>query len=728
MRLSSHFLGSASIIPVQEVTAGSLGTWKIIYTVGKYGIDDTGEILIVQRDCSDWELPQFEYPSRTGYTTVETTGSARFSLHSTSIGFVRPWRNCFGIRVYDGFLKEGDQVIVCFGDREKGSPGMKAQSFAETQHLFKMLVDPFGTGHYKELRRHPRVPVVAGPAAEIKIVLPSTLSVGESFPVTITVLDNWGNPTPDFEGRVILHTSSPIAGLPKTLIFSKEDSGFKKVSNLSALREGTIRVSAEIPGRSLKAVSNASICSEEKDLQLFWGDLHGQTEITVGTGTLEEYFAFARGPAALDFCSWQGNDFQITAADWEAVKKTVKEYNGKENFVTFLGYEWSGLTPGGGDHNIYYLHDEGPLLRSSQWLVHGGKEDSESDKYPISELWEAFSGRDDVLAVAHVGGRYANFDFFDPNFVQLIEVHSHHGTFEWFIQDALARGLRVGFLAGSDDHSGRPGLSYPTQRSAEGASFDVKSGYVAVYAERLSRESIWDALKKRRCYGSTCRGILLDVKIDTHCMGEEIECSTYPTIKIKAIGGTLLQRITLKRGNKTIYTYPSYPSFPKQGRMKLRIYWSGVRVKTRLKKTVWDGSLFVRKGRIISAKEFAFDRSDEGIRECSNQYVSWNSSTSGDMDGIIMEIDAGEETEIHFHSKQLRFNLPLKKIEKERMVYKAGGVNQIVCISLLEEELKDEVSLSFCDKHIQKGINPYWVKVEQDDGHRAWSSPIYVHY
>ena len=46
----------------------------------------------------------------------------------------------------------------------------------------------------------------------------------------------------------------------------------------------------------------------------FWGDLHGQSNETLGTNTAEAYFLFARDRAFLDVCSHQGNDFQMTHA------------------------------------------------------------------------------------------------------------------------------------------------------------------------------------------------------------------------------------------------------------------------------------------------------------------------------------------------------------------------------------------------------------------------------
>ena len=224
----------------------------------------------------------------------------------------------------------------------------------------------------------------------------------------------------------------------------------------------------------------------------------------MGTGSLDEYFSFVRDVAAMDFGSWQGNDFQVTMPLWAKVKEAVKKYNDPNSFVPFLGYEWSGLTPGGGDHNIYFLGKDEQIHRSDHWLIED-KTDEETDRYPISELWKTFKGRKDVIAIPHVGGRHGNFDYYDPERIPLIEVHSHHGTFEWFLEEAMKRRMKVGFVAASDDHTCRPGLSYPSR------GFATLGGYIGIYAKELTRDALWEALWARRTYATTGKRILLHV-------------------------------------------------------------------------------------------------------------------------------------------------------------------------------------------------------------------------
>ena len=70
----------------------------------------------------------------------------------------------------------------------------------------------------------------------------------------------------------------------------------------------------------------------------------------------------------------------------------------------------------------------------------------------------------------------------------MLEIHSCHRNYEEVAQEALDRGLKVGFVGGSDDHRGALGDSHTTARDR---FFSSHSGLIAAYAEELTRESLW---------------------------------------------------------------------------------------------------------------------------------------------------------------------------------------------------------------------------------------------
>ena len=86
--------------------------------------------------------------------------------------------------------------------------------------------------------------------------------------------------------------------------------------------------------------------------------------------------------------------------------------------------------------------------------------------------------------------------------------------------EALRRGYRLGMIASSDNHVGMPGRSYQHDRQVH---TPFPGGLAAVWAPELTREALFDALKSRRCYGTTGARIILDFTLNDQPMGSILE-------------------------------------------------------------------------------------------------------------------------------------------------------------------------------------------------------------
>jgi hypothetical protein len=730
MRSGNDWLGSAEG-PGGTYVVGSYGTFKIVYTVGKYGIDDGGSIRVARRGGMK---PQTTDPKAPGYTTVKASRDVRLITGSLPVtqtvnkdielfgsrgntvraSHIRPFWSAFQVDVKDGSLYEGDQLVFTFGDTSMGSPGYQLKTSREAEYLFNVFVDPFGTGLYKQVPNPPNITIVGEEANQIQIAAPSQVVKGESFTVTVRALDKYGNRSDSYRGTVTLEATD--AKMPPQYSFIEGDIGAHRLKGAVFNKTGLHRIKVN-DDKGHEAVSNPILVEEnEPELKLYWGDAHGQTKETVGTGSVPEYLSFVRDFAALDFTSWQGNDFQITKPLWEHVKKLIKEYHEPGRFITFLGYEWSGLTPGGGDHNIYFLGDDSQIHRSDHWLI-PDKVDEDTDRYPISKLWKTYHGRKDVLAVPHVGGRHGNFDFYDPEFIPVIEVHSNHGTFEWFLLEAMKRRMKVGFIAASDDHSSRPGLTYPS------GGMTTRGGYTGVYASELTREALWEAIWSRRVYGTTSERIIVHVESDGHLMGEEYTGSRAPEIKVRINGTAPIQEVEVYNWENRVYRHPFAEPSDESERL-IKVEWSGARVKSRPKVVTWDGGLTVKNGVIDGYTEFAFDFPHQGVEKVSDIELKWVSTTGGDPDGVLLKLKCSEEAEVEFKTKPVSFSFKPVDISYDPMVVDAGGLNQQVKVSTIKEELPENLEFTYKPEPVNS-LNAYWVRILQSDGSMAWTSPVF---
>ncbi|MCK5805165.1 MAG: DUF3604 domain-containing protein, partial [Lentisphaeria bacterium] len=336
-------LGSAEITPTDAVAAGSNRTIVFTYTAG-HPIDDSGYVKIAFQQVCDFGEPQFDDPTAPNYCTVSTTGDCRIFPRYDPKGNLRPWSKALYLQIRFGYLDEGDQIRVVFGDQTGGSPGWRVQSFCEQRFVFRTFVDPIATYSFKELPSSPWFEIVAGAPVRAVCIAPAQVTVAQPFRYHLKLEDLWGNPIA--EPRPIEHPGFETADI-KVMTATDPDTGLSAQSN-------PVEVVADAtgPGR-------------------FWADFHGQSEETIGTNPIEHYFRFGRDFALLDILGHQGNDFQVTDMFWKKINRLADETCVPGRFVTFPGYEWSANTPLGGDRNVYFNGPGGKITRSSCELLPG---------------------------------------------------------------------------------------------------------------------------------------------------------------------------------------------------------------------------------------------------------------------------------------------------------------------------------------------------------------------
>jgi hypothetical protein len=704
--------------PTSPVRAGERGTWTVDYLAGIAGIDDGGRVRLSFRTASDWASPQLASPDAADFVGIRASRPVTLTPTFGRDG-IRPWSNSLTIRVSNGALGEGDRLTIVLGDTLYGGPGMRAQTFSEKRFRFRLQADPFGTGVFQHVAWL-GFPIVGADVARLIVTAPSDCAAGEDTWLHVRAVDVWGNVAQDYRGTVHIAAPRPD-GLPEAYQFTEADAGVHRFEGARVSQPGIATIEVTDAGTGLTERSNPIRCHAARPAtSLYWGDLHGQTEETVGTGSIPDYFAYARDIAAVDVTAHQGNDFQITAEIYRQLTEEAERAHAPGRFVTFHGYEWSGNTPAGGDHNVHYRHG-GPLRRSSHALV-DDTSDLATDCYPIDRLYAANAGREDVLITPHIGGRRANLDYHDPALERVIEIASQWGRFEWFARDALERGLRVGFVGGSDDHSGRPGWSAPTL-----GHHGVRGGLTGFLAADLTRDAIWNALRSRRCYGTTGPRIILDVSVDGHPMGAEIVATAVPEVRATVIGAAPIDTVELRRGTQTVATWSGLPEPEADEPWRVRVAWRGARGRDRGRALDWTGGLEVHGGRIVGAQDYAIDNPLEGIVHWEPQRIAWRSHTCGDWDGVILDLETDDDTRLDITTPSMRARCTLAELRHGAVRYDGPGLEQCIVVRRLSRcEGTPEISFSWRDEAPTAGINPYWVWATQVDGEMAWSSPVFV--
>jgi len=697
--------GHVELTPRGAFEARSVQTFSLTYTVGRYGIDDTGSIRVVFRFMGDWGDLQTTNPRDYNYVTASSSTDSRISLQYAKTGHQRPWFRCLTARLHGGYLKEGDKITIVFGDSSQGSPGMKMQSFCEAGFEFKVLADVCAVGQAE---------------------------------------DHWGNPTPLAEGRFKLESSIVVNGLPSEVHYK---TGDKSVSfeGLSVDEPGVVWI--KVLDESGKCVAQAGPLHIRDGLSGSWGDLHGQSGESIGITTSRNYFDFARNKSFLDVSGHQANDFQVNNAFWKYLNELTAEYHEDGRFVVFPGYEWSGNTAVGGDRNVFFRTEGRQIRRSSHALI-TDRSDINTDASTAAALFEALQ-EEDCVVYAHVGGRYADTkQAHDGKLETAMEIHSAWGTFEWLLTDGFKLGHRCGVVCNSDGHKGRPGASYPGV-----ATFGAYGGLTCFLTDDFSRDGLFECMRRRHHYGTTGCRMHMQVEADlsqpstlfhrdpncydnpdketvTRVMMGDIVRSEAGSVKldIHVNAHAPVEKIEVRNGEEVVKTLRPYAPATEKNSARIRVLWSGAEYRGRGRQTNWTGRARFAGCNITAMQKINAWNHERKLAQNGSDTIEWDAMTTGNYGGFDVWLDVNSsDAAVDLTCNYGVLQTDTISLDAEGVQLDAGGLKRQVNVYRLPETLSQtEIKESVEVPLHKRGDNPLWICVYTEDGFQAWSSPIFI--
>lgn len=734
-------MGSAVLEGPDRLEAGSMQELVLTYTCGAFGIDDTGSIKIGFRFATDMGSVQFDDPAAAGFTTAQASNGAPLQLKWEFKRNIRPWSRSLYVAVSGDYLSPGDTITIRFGDRRQGSPGIRMQTYCESAFEFRVFVDAIATYDYVALPASPSVAIVPGPPVHWKALLPTLVRTGEPFWLGLKGEDRWRNPAILAGRRFSIRSDPAIAGLPEFAI-AESDARAIRLEGLRLAEPGEQAVEIEIDGEVVRTNPVRAVAASA--FIHAWGDTHGQSNETLGTNPIAEYFAFGRDLAFLDVIGHQGNDFQITDEFWAELNETTRAFDEPGRFVCIPGYEWSANTAVGGDRNVHFLCEGEAIIRSSHAQV-PDRDTASGDAFTAQDLFARLDP-DRCVVAAHVGGRYADIvQAHDPALETAVEVHSSWGTFEWIVEDAFRQGYRVGIVANSDGHKGRPGACYP------GASFFGSMGGLTCFlVSELSRPAIFDAMRNRRHYGTTGARIHVDATAEFgspvrwfDCdpaapgtvsggmasrfpMGSIVETDGGETLFRAEIAATApIERIDLLDGLECLETLrPWHLERPSR---RLRVVYEGAASRGRSRTVLWNGRISVEGNTVVRASILNNWNLDRGITGQTPQGVSWSAVTTGNYGAIDLWLDQAARGLVRVDTPFCTAELDLGDWDGSERRIDAGGLGRGIRLYSLPETM-NETNFRF-ERTIATPAGRerrLYLRVQQEDGHRAWTSPIYI--
>ena len=459
---------------------------------------------------------------------------------------------------------------------------------------------------------------------------------------------------------------------------------------------------------------------------------------------------------------WKGihleglKDLDAMAREWAEVQEVSAAWNRPGEFVAFPGYEWQG-NGRWGDHNVIYKTEGHPIYTVET----------------IAELYDCLRGLD-AIAIPHhtgyyVGRRAPTWSACDDRISPFAELFSIHGCSEtdeeWIglrhnahmgpgagggtYQEALDRGLHLGAICSTDNWTNMPGY--------------WGQGLAACLAKELTRESLWEAFLSRRVYGVTGDRIQLEFTCNGAQMGSILEHAPKREMRVAVRGSDAIDRIEILRNDRVMATYChqgtwDLPPAGTKTRFKLRIEpgWGPRLGEVPLPDQRWEGALSVDGGRMLGWEPCWITR-DQGVPELRGEtarftMVSRQENVTRESQGATVfefEADPGAELVLRLDSLKARdtvcafatrSRLLWYRDECVQLIRETTGVEpenakrgdvyyQLACKAKLHRAIPESgytATFEITDDEPLDRETHYRVRVEQRNGQRAWSSPIWV--
>ncbi|MHB0999236.1 MAG: DUF3604 domain-containing protein [Armatimonadota bacterium] len=301
----------------------------------------------------------------------------------------------------------------------------------------------------------------------------------------------------------------------------------------------------------------------DEEYTVVYGNMHEHSNLSRcaadgSDGTLDDNYRQGINVEGYDFMAMTDHDFDTNEIAWRETRRTTQFYNSEPNFIALPAYEWTYLNgvdipPSAGHRNVVFASDADAANFIHDKKTIYGIHMPEGNT--IDKVWRLLREKqmnDVVCIAAHptLKDHPMDWNAHDPEYQTVVEIFSSGNSNEHkgcprectsltkyescFVQNALARGHKLGFVGCGDHHA--TGL-----------------GATGLLVKEVSRRGLVEAMKARRCFATTGDKIFIDFKVDGHIMGEEFASKDKPHITASLKCTDTIDNIVVFKNNQIIY-------------------------------------------------------------------------------------------------------------------------------------------------------------------------------
>lgn len=155
--------------------------------------------------------------------------------------------------------------------------------------------------------------------------------------------------------------------------------------------------------------------------------------------------------------------------------------------------------------------------------------------------------------------------------------------------------------------------------------------------------------------------------------------------------------------------------------------WAGAEYRGRGRETVWDGTASLAGNTIEKITQVNMYNLEKTVTQLDPSHLKWKAVTTGGFGGFDCVLNDPQAGTLTIKTAQVNCTVPIAEIGFHEMRIDAGGLDRhLRLVRLPDTNPHLKLSLERTLELNSSGDNPLYVCVTQEDGHQAWSSPIYL--
>ena len=198
------------------------------------------------------------------------------------------------------------------------------------------------------------------------------------------------------------------------------------------------------------------------------------------------------------------------------------------------------------------------------------------------------------------------------------------------------------------------------------------------------------------------------------------------TLKVDVLGSAPIEKVEIFDGPERLEIIRPY--VPEDLGNRIRVIWEGAEYRGRFRQVIWDGKAVLSDNAFVGVRPVNFFNPEKTLDRVSETELHWRALTTGNFGGFDAWVRDAYAGTLKIETPLVGCEVPLEKIGYEEEIVDASGVlpRFVRMLRLPAENPHRTMTITREVPLRESGDTALFIKLTQEDGDVAWTSPIYL--